>query len=153
MSQISIAKAELMIQKGPNTDLPEILGKINRIADHVIQIRLETGNSLVFPIQIARELKVDYNTFSNLFLFEYGFTLESVFQMRVIEKVKELLVYTEQSLKQIAKPLGYNNPSSLSYLLKKYTGFTAAYFKQIRKNKLKIIRRQQEEQSKNLLSA
>lgn len=138
-----------MKQKKSISDCSEILGKLKRVADQIIQIRLETGKSLVFPIQIARELNVDYNAFSNICLFEYGVTLERVFQMRVIEKVKELLVYTEQSLKQIARALGYNNPSSLSNLLKKYTGFTAAYFKQIRKNKLKIIRRQQEEQTKN----
>lgn len=137
-----------MIQKKSITNCSELLGKIKLVADQIIQIRLETGISLVFPIQIARELKVDYNAFSNLFLFEYGLTLEKVFQIRVIEKVKELLVYTEQSLKQIARALGYNNPSSLSNLLKKYTGFTSTYFKQIRKNKLEIIRRQQEEQNK-----
>lgn len=135
-----------MIQKKSISDCSELLGKIKLVADQIIQIRLETGISLVFPIQIARELKVDYKVLSNLFLFEYGVSLERVFQIRVIEKVKELLVYTEQSLSQIARALGYNNPSSLSNLLKNYTGFTSTYFKQIRKNKLKIIRSQQEQQ-------
>lgn len=135
-----------MIQKKLVSDWSEILCKIKSVADQIIQTRIDTGKSLVFSTQIASELKVDYNAFSKLFLSEYGVTLEKVFLLRVIEKVKELLVYTEQSFKQIAIALGYNNPSSLSNLLKKYTGFTSTYFKQIRKNKLEIIRRQQPEQ-------
>lgn len=138
-----------MIQKKLVSDCSEILGKIKSVADQIIQIRLDTGKSLVFTTQIARELKVDDNAFSILFLSKYGVTLERVFVMRVIEKVKELLVYTEQSFKQIARTFGYNNPSSLSNLLKKYTGFTSTYFKQIRKNKLEIIRRQQTEQNQS----
>ncbi|MCE7044499.1 AraC family transcriptional regulator [Dyadobacter sp. CY312] len=128
-------------------DRSEIFSKVKNVADKIIQIRLDTGKYLVFSTQISNELKVDYNTFSNLFLSEYGVTPERVFAIRLVEKVKELLVYTEQSFKQIAIALGYNNPSSLSNTLKKYTGFTSTYFKEIRKNKLEIIRRQKLEQS------
>lgn len=138
-----------MLLKRSVSDGSEILGRVKELADQIIQILLDTGQSLVFATQITSKLKVNYNSFSNLFLSEYGVTLESVFLMRVIEKVKELLVYTEQSFKQIAKILGYNNASSLSNLLKKYTGFTSTYFKQIRKNKLEIIRRQQAGQNGN----
>lgn len=88
---------------------------------------------------------MDYIAINNLFLYEHGVSLERVFVMRIIEKVKEMLVYTEQSLTQIVSALGYQNSSSLSNLLKKTTGFTSAHFKKIRKNKLEIIRRQQTE--------
>lgn len=138
-----------MLLKKSVGDPSEVLGRVKKVADQIIQILIDTGKSLDFATQIASELKVDYNSFTNLFLSEHGVTLERVFLMRVIEKVKELLVYTEQSFKQIARVLGYNNASSLSNLLKKYTGFTSTYFKQIRKNKLEIIRRQQSEQIVN----
>ena len=128
-------------------DRLEIFCKVKNVADQIIQVRLDTGKYLVFATQISNELKVDYNTFSHLFLSEYGVTPERIFVIRLVEKVKELLVYTEQSFKQIASALGYNNPSSLSSTLKKYTGFTSTYFKEIRKNKLEIIRRQKLEQS------
>lgn len=128
-------------------DRSEIFCKVKNVADQIIQIRLDTGKYLAFSTQISNELKVDYTAFSNLFFSEYGVTPESVFVIRLVEKVKELLVYTEQSFKQIASELGYNNPSSLSSTLKKYTGFTSTYFKEIRKNKLEIIRRQKLEQS------
>jgi AraC-like DNA-binding protein len=132
-----------MLQIKLVNDRSEIFDKVKSVADQIIQIRLDTGICLVFSTQISVELKVDYNAFSNLFLSEYGVTPERVFVIRLIEKVKELLVYTEQSFRQIANALGYNNPSSLSNTLKKYTGFTSTYFKEIRKNKLEIIRRQQ----------
>lgn len=132
-----------MLQIKLINDCSEIFGKVKTLADQIIQIRLDTGKYLAFSTHISAELKVDYNAFSNLFLSECGITPESFFAIRLVEKVKELLVYTEQSFKQIASALGYNNPSSLSNTLKKYTGFTSAYFKKIRKNKLEIIRRHQ----------
>lgn len=135
----------LMQAEGMLLKKSEIFDGVKRVADQIIQIRLDTGKSLDFATHIVRGFKVDYKAFSDLFLYEYGIRLEKVFLMRVIEKVKELLVYTEQSFKQIAIALGYNNPSSLSNLLKKYTGFTSTYFKQIRKNKLEIIRQQEEQ--------
>ena len=76
-----------------------------------------------------------------------AYFLEIIYIRRIIEKVKELLVYTEQSLSQIAKALGYQKPTELSEQLMTYTGLTSAHFKQIRKNKLEIIRRQQEKQN------
>jgi len=136
-----------MIQKKSVFDPSDVFGSVKRIADQIIQIRIDTGKSLVFATQIASELKVDYTVFSNRFSADYGVTPKRVFRMRLIEKVKELLVYTEQTFKHIARALGYDNPSYLSHLLKKYTGFTSTYFKQIRKNKLEVIKRQLAEQS------
>lgn len=146
---ISIFKVEVISLKKSSSDRSEILGKVKSIADQIIQIKLNTGKSLIFAAPLTSKLKVDYNAFNNLFLYEYGLSLERVFVMRIIEKVKELLVYTEQSLTQIARTMGYSNSSSLSNLLKKNTGFTSAHFKKIRKNKLEIIRRQQTEQNES----
>lgn len=138
-----------MLSKKSCNDRSKIFSKVKSLADQIIQIRLDTGKSLVFATQITTVLKIDYNAFNNLFFYEYGITLERVFIMRVLEKVKELLVYTEQSLRQIAIALGYNNASSISSMLKNNTGFTSTYFKQIRKNKLEIIRRQKTEQKES----
>ena len=133
-------QAEGMIIKKSDGDPSEVFDGVKRIADHIIQIRLDTGKSLDFATHIVKELEVDYKAFRDLFLIEYGIRLERVFHMRVIEKVKELLVYTEQSFEQIARSLGYN-PSSLSKLLKIYTGFSYTYYKLVRKDKLEIISR------------
>ncbi|MGU3376409.1 hypothetical protein [Chryseobacterium sp. M5A1_1a] len=139
---ISTFKVEIISSKKSSGDRSEILAQLKSIADQIIQIRLDTGKSLVFARQVTSELKVDYSAINNLLLYEYGISLERIFVMQIIDKVKELLVYTEQSLAHIARIMGYNNSSSLSNLLKKNTGFTSAHFKKIRKNKLEIIRKQ-----------
>lgn len=98
-------------------------------------------------MQLTNELKADYQQLNDLLLVKCDMSLDIIFIKRIIEKVKELLVYTEQSLSQIAKALGYQKPAELSEQLITYTGLTSAHFKQIRKNKLEIIRKQQEKQN------
>ncbi|MCT4317776.1 helix-turn-helix domain-containing protein [Elizabethkingia anophelis] len=121
----------------------EIMTEVHRVADQIIQNRLETGKSAPFAMQITNELHTDYQELNNLFLLKCDVSLEIIFTKRIIEKVKELLVYTEQTITQIAKSLGYKKASELTEQLKTYTGLTSAHFKQIRKNKLEIIRKQQ----------
>lgn len=136
-----------MLQKQNSGDCSEIMTKVCNVADRIIQNRLDTGKSAPFAVQLTNELKADYHQLNNLFLVKYDMSLEIIYIRRIIEKVKELLVYTEQSLSQIAKALGYQKPTELSEQLMTYTGLTSAHFKQIRKNKLEIIKRQQEKQN------
>lgn len=136
-----------MLQKQNSGDCSEIMTKVCNVADRIIQNRLDTGKSAPFAVQLTNELKADYHQLNNLFLVKYDMSLEIIYIRRIIEKVKELLVYTEQLLSQIAKALGYQKPTELSEQLMTYTGLTSAHFKQIRKNKLEIIRRQQEKQN------
>lgn len=56
-----------------------------------------------------------------------------------IDKVIELLVYTDQSLSEIANAMGYSSPAYLSNQLKKTTGHTSSYYKRIRRQKLTLI--------------
>lgn len=96
-----------MLQIKLVSDRAEMFGKVKSVADQIIQFQLDTGKCLVLSTQISNELNVDYNAFSNLLLSKYGVTPERIFVIRLIEKVKELLVYTEQSFKEIASALGY----------------------------------------------
>ena len=75
-----------------------------------------------------------------MFLFSSlkGLTLEKFIISKKIEKVIELLVYTDQSLSDIAYALGYGSPAYLSNQLKKYTGFTSSHYKKIRRDKVAI---------------
>ncbi|GMN08088.1 MAG: hypothetical protein CMO82_00895 [Winogradskyella sp.] len=137
-----------MSHKQNSGDCSEIMTKVCGVADLNIQTRLDTGTSAPFTVQITNELQTDYQQLNNLLLVKCNITLEIIFIKRIIEKVKELLVYTEQSISQIAKALGYQKPTELSGQLITYTGLTSAHFKQIRKNKLEIIKRQQDRQNK-----
>ena len=66
-------------------------------------------------------------------------TIEKYFIAQKIEKVKELLVYDELSLSEIAFRLNYSSVAYLSNQFKKVTGLTPSHFKQIREDKRKPL--------------
>ncbi|MBX9734881.1 MAG: AraC family transcriptional regulator, partial [Chitinophagaceae bacterium] len=76
---------------------------------------------------------------SNLFSEVEGTTIEKYFIVQRIEKVKELIVYDELNLSEIADRLGYSSVAYLSSQFKKITGFTPSYFRTLRDHKRKKI--------------
>ncbi len=80
---------------------------------------------------LAHQLNHDYSYLSNLFSSIEGKTIEHFFIQQKIEKVKELLVYDELTLSEIAYKLGYSSVAHLSNQFKKATGLTPSYFKTI----------------------
>lgn len=88
---------------------------------------------------LSSELKHDYSYLSNLFSDVEGITIEKYFIAQRIEKVKELLVYDELSLTEIAYKLNYSSVSYLSSQFKKVTGLTPGHFKKIGEDKRKPL--------------
>lgn len=88
---------------------------------------------------LSSKLHHDYNYLSNLFSDVEGTTIEKYFIAQKIEKVKELLVYDELSLSEIAFRLNYSSTAYLSNQFKKVTGLTPSHFKQIREEKRKPL--------------
>lgn len=88
---------------------------------------------------LSSELHHDYNYLSNLFSEVEGITIEKYFIAQKIERVKELLVYDELSLSEIAYRLNYSSVAYLSNQFKKVTGLTPSHFKQIREDKRKPL--------------
>ncbi len=80
---------------------------------------------------IARKVGRDYSALSNLFSSVESMTIEKYFIKQKIERVKELLVYNELTLSEIAYRLGYSSVQHLSNQFKKITGLTATHFKQL----------------------
>ena len=80
---------------------------------------------------LSQHLHHDYSYLSNLFSEVEGITIEQYIINQKIEKVKELLMYDESSLSQIAVQLGYSSTAHLSTQFKKLTGLTPSQFKQI----------------------
>lgn len=79
---------------------------------------------------LSKHLEQDYNYMSNLFSESEGITIEKYFIVQKIEKVKELLMYGELSLGDIAFQLQYSSVAYLSNQFKKVTGMTTTTFKQ-----------------------
>jgi AraC-like DNA-binding protein len=88
---------------------------------------------------LGSKLHHDYNYLSNLFSEVEGATIEKYFIAQKIEKVKELLIYNELSLSEIAFQMNYSSVAYLSNQFKKVTGLTPSYFKQIGKDKRKPL--------------
>lgn len=119
----------------------KIIEAIKAAVQKGIQQQLDTGRPIKFSLLISRELNKDYGNLSALFSLFQGQTLEKYIISSKIEKVKELLVYTDQTLSDIAYNLGYSSPAHLFNQLKKHTGFTSSYFKKIRADKQAIVQK------------
>ena len=81
----------------------------------------------------------EYTYLSSLFSSIEGRTIENYFIEQRIEKAKELLVYGQLTLSQIAFDLEYSSVAHLSAQFKKITGLTASFFKELGASKRKSL--------------
>lgn len=88
---------------------------------------------------ISKKLDYDYTYLSNIFSEVKGITIKQFIILHKIERVKELLLYDELSLKEISFKLGYSSVAHLSNQFKKITGLTPTYFKSIKKYRQKNL--------------
>lgn len=88
-----------------------------------------------FSDYLSEKLKHNYNNLGHLFSLTTGITIEQYIIAHKIERVKELLLYDEHSLKEIAYMLHYKSVSHLSSQFKKVTGLTPTYFKNMGQHK------------------
>jgi YesN/AraC family two-component response regulator len=88
---------------------------------------------------IESQLNRDYAYLSSLFSEVEGTTIEKYIIHQKIERVKELLVYDELTLSEIAWQMGYSNVAYLSNQFKKVTGLTPSHFKLVKENKRKPL--------------
>jgi AraC-like DNA-binding protein len=69
---------------------------------------------------------------ANLFSEVKGTTIEKFYLNHKIEKVKELIIYDELNLSEIAYKMHYSSVAHLSNQFKKFTGLTPSHFKELR---------------------
>jgi AraC-like DNA-binding protein len=81
---------------------------------------------------LTSKLNYDYTYLANLFSEVQGTTIEHFFIFHKVEQVKELLVYDELNLKEIAFKLHYSSVAHLSNQFKKITGLTPSHFKKLK---------------------
>lgn len=114
---------------------------IEKIKNTVISLVHHSDETLTTNLStfITSQIHQDYNYLSNLFSEVEGTTIEKYFISQRIERVKELLVYNELSLSEIAAQTGYSSAAYLSNQFKKITGFTPGHFKTLKENKRRNI--------------
>jgi YesN/AraC family two-component response regulator len=85
-----------------------------------------------FSNYLSIKLNHDYTYLANLFSEVQGSTIEKFYISHKIERVKELLVYNELTLTQIADKLHYSSVAYLSAQFKRVTGLTPSHFKKLK---------------------
>ena len=111
---------------------------VERIKNAIIELVHYTEEQIMVNLSdyLSEKLNYDYSYLANLFSEVKGITIEKFYLTHKIEKVKELIVYDELNLTEIAYKMHYSSVAHLSNQFKKYTGLTPSHFK-----KLKIMRR------------
>jgi AraC-like DNA-binding protein len=89
-----------------------------------------------FSSFLSEKLNHDYTYLANLFSEVQGTTIEHFIITHKIERVKELLVYDELNLTEIAYKMHYSSVAHLSNQFKKITGLTPSHFKQMKNKRL-----------------
>ena len=87
-----------------------------------------------YSLYVSQKLNLNYTYLANLFAEVKGTTIEHFIIIHKIEKVKELIIYDELTLTEIAGLMQYSSVAHLSKQFKKITGLTPSHFKQL-KNK------------------
>lgn len=143
-------KTEKTISVEQQEDLSQSLAKVgfaildDKKATLVSQIKTRlvsviyddsTNVKVNYSVLLSQELGHEYSYLSNLFSSIENTTIEKFTIQIKIERVKELLVYDELSLTEIADKLNYSSTQALSSQFKKVTGFTPSYFKQLKEEK------------------
>lgn len=116
-----------------------IIEKVKNIIVSIIHNANDFDVKRNFSDIIDEQIPIDYNYISSIFSATEGLTIEQFIILQRIERVKELLVYNELSLSEIAYKLGYSNVQHLSTQFKKITGLTPSHFKLIKENKRKSL--------------
>ena len=95
--------------------------------------------TIKFSEFLSETLNYDYTYLANLFSEVQGVTIEKFMIAHKIERVKELLVYKELNVTEIAYQMHYSSVAHLSHQFKKVTGLTPSHFKQLRYKRRRML--------------
>ena len=111
--------------------------KKNILAERIKNLILEMFHSsnremrLKFSEYLSQRLDYDYTYLANIFSEAEGSTIERFYIMTRIERVKELIVYEQMGIKEIAYHLNYSSMAHFCHQFKKVTGETPAAFRKL----------------------
>lgn len=108
-----------------------LIQKIKNIIVELVHYS-EEPLTINLSLHLSQELNHDYTYLANLFSEVQGITIEKFFIAHKIERVKELLVYNELTLTEIAYKLHYSSVAHLCTQFKKVTGLTPSHFRSLK---------------------
>jgi AraC family transcriptional regulator len=115
-----------------------IVSQAKDIINEVFGENVKYDAKMKFSFLLSEKLHMNYDSISELFTEMEGITLEKYIITKRLEKVKELLVYTEFTLTEIAYITGFSSINHLSRQFKELTGFSPSHFKSVRSDKKKL---------------
>ena len=88
-----------------------------------------------FSEYLSEKLNHDYTYLANLFSEVQGTTIEQFIISHKIERIKELIIYDELNITEIAWKMNYSSVAHLSNQFKKVTGLSPSHFKQLKEKR------------------
>jgi AraC-like DNA-binding protein len=107
---------------------------IERIKNTIIEMVHHTDALIKtnFSVFLSEKLNHDYTYLANLFSEVQGTTIEQFIISHKIERIKELIIYGEENITEIAWRMNYSSVAHLSNQFKKATGLSPSHFKQLK---------------------
>lgn len=107
---------------------------IERIKNTVVEMVHHSDEVIKtnFSDFISKKLGYDYTYLANLFSEVQGTTIEHFIIAHKIERIKELIIYDELNITEIAWKMNYSSVAHLSNQFKKVTGLSPSHFKQLK---------------------
>jgi AraC-like DNA-binding protein len=117
---------------------------IERIKNAVVEMVHHSDEMIKvnFSDYLSEKLNHDYTYLANLFSEIQGVTIEHFIINHKIERIKELIIYDELNITEIAWKMNYSSVAHLSNQFKKVTGLSPSHFKQMkdkRRNQIEDI--------------
>ena len=91
-----------------------------------------------YPDYLIEKLKFDYSDITHLFSEVYGINLPLFILTQQVERMKEMLLYEEMKVKEIAEVLHYKNAAQLTRAFKKVTDLTPVYYRKLKEKRLEV---------------
>jgi AraC-like DNA-binding protein len=135
ITQEQIEQLDLALRKSGLELMDDKKGMlVEKIKQVIIELVHYTDEQIKVNLSdhICQKLNHNYTYLANLFSEVKGTTIEKFYLAHKIEKVKELLVYDELNLTEIAYRLHYSSLAHLSNQFKKMTGLTPSHFKSLK---------------------
>ena len=110
---------------------------IEKIKNVIIEMVHHTDEIIKtnFSDFLSKKLNHDYTYLSNLFSEVQGTTIEQFIISHKIERIKELMIYGELNITEIAWKMNYSSVAHLSNQFKKVTGLSPSHFKKLKDKK------------------
>lgn len=133
----SLLKASLLISGLELLDDKKaiLIEKIKNVITEMIHYSDELPKANYSDL-ISEKLDHDYTYLANIFSEVQGITIQQFIIFHKIERVKELLLYNELNLTEIADKLHYSSVAHLSNQFKKVTGLSPSFYKQLKHKRL-----------------